>query len=319
MKKIYKDQSGASAIMFTMFFIIVISLLTIGFALLAQKDQRSTLDKTLSLQAEYAAESGVNAVRNYIEQNPSLSNRDNCSSTPLPSGFIQPLFSSNVSVTCYTWKNGTNRVVIDGLNFGSPEWIPFNPAGPVGSIRITWTGSGNLDSSTCNSNSINGIRNGDFPSLRLITSNLNSTNINYLCARQSAAATSNGNNDGGIAVANCNSVNKSCTATINAPIITGYLAIAQLQQGNVETVTIEAFNGGAAVELTGVYEIDVTAKSQDIIKRSFSTIAPGGGTSWSPGQFVVGSNSNLCKNYKVGSTANASTPSASPGPLCPTN
>ena len=41
--------------------IVIISLIVLGFAQLARRNQRQTLDSQLSTQTYYAAESGVNA------------------------------------------------------------------------------------------------------------------------------------------------------------------------------------------------------------------------------------------------------------------
>ena len=54
------DQRGFAAIVVALVLILVLSLLTIGFAELMRHEQRSALDKQLSSQAYYAAESGVN-------------------------------------------------------------------------------------------------------------------------------------------------------------------------------------------------------------------------------------------------------------------
>ena len=54
------NQKGMSSILFAMVFIIILSLIGVGFATLVRKDQRETLDKTLSFQAQYAAETAIN-------------------------------------------------------------------------------------------------------------------------------------------------------------------------------------------------------------------------------------------------------------------
>ncbi len=54
------DQSGFSAIVIALVLILVLSLTTVGFAQLMRREQRSALDKQLSRQAYYAAETGIN-------------------------------------------------------------------------------------------------------------------------------------------------------------------------------------------------------------------------------------------------------------------
>lgn len=60
MNSMKNNQSGFASIIIAMVLILVLSLMTVGFAQLMQREQRSALDKQLSSQAYYAAESGVN-------------------------------------------------------------------------------------------------------------------------------------------------------------------------------------------------------------------------------------------------------------------
>jgi Tfp pilus assembly protein PilX len=53
-------QAGMVAIMVTMILMIVISLIVVGFAQISRRNQRQALDRQLSTQAFYAAETGVN-------------------------------------------------------------------------------------------------------------------------------------------------------------------------------------------------------------------------------------------------------------------
>lgn len=55
------DDKGFASIVIALVFIIVLALLTVGFAQLARREQQNALDKQLATQANYAAESGINA------------------------------------------------------------------------------------------------------------------------------------------------------------------------------------------------------------------------------------------------------------------
>ncbi|HUY85450.1 MAG TPA: PilX N-terminal domain-containing pilus assembly protein [Candidatus Dormibacteraeota bacterium] len=59
-RRLTSDQRGFASIVIAMVMILVLSLITVGFAQLMRREQRSALDKQLSSQAYYAAESGVN-------------------------------------------------------------------------------------------------------------------------------------------------------------------------------------------------------------------------------------------------------------------
>lgn len=65
---ILRSQAGMISIMTTMVLMIVISLIVLGFAQLSRRNQRETLDRQLSTQAFYAAESGVNDARDRIQR-----------------------------------------------------------------------------------------------------------------------------------------------------------------------------------------------------------------------------------------------------------
>lgn len=60
------NQNGFAAIVIALVLILVLSLMTVGFAQLMQSEQHSALDKQLSSQAYYAAETGVNDAVNAI-------------------------------------------------------------------------------------------------------------------------------------------------------------------------------------------------------------------------------------------------------------
>lgn len=62
----YSEQ-GMIAIMTTMVLMIVISLIVLGFAQVSRRNQRESLDRQLSTQAFYAAETGVNDTRKLIQ------------------------------------------------------------------------------------------------------------------------------------------------------------------------------------------------------------------------------------------------------------
>lgn len=54
------NEQGFASIVIALLLIVVLALLTVGFAQLARREQQNALDKQLANQAYYAAESGVN-------------------------------------------------------------------------------------------------------------------------------------------------------------------------------------------------------------------------------------------------------------------
>jgi len=59
-KRTPTDERGFASLVIAIVLVLILSLMTVGFAELMRHEQRSALDKQLSSQAYYAAESGVN-------------------------------------------------------------------------------------------------------------------------------------------------------------------------------------------------------------------------------------------------------------------
>jgi hypothetical protein len=145
MKKYIKtNQSGASAIMFAMVFIVVISLISLGFATLARRDQRAALDKNISQQAQLAAESGINSVQQYINTYGSTAkSNSNCtpSTAPLDNpGYVAPNFTSDggPAITCLQW-NLSPKTLTFTLNPFDPYSFNFETSSANNTTRIQWT------------------------------------------------------------------------------------------------------------------------------------------------------------------------------------
>lgn len=61
------NQSGIVSLVITVILMVVISLVVLSFAKISRREQRSALDRQLSTQAFYAAETGINDARNALE------------------------------------------------------------------------------------------------------------------------------------------------------------------------------------------------------------------------------------------------------------
>lgn len=94
------DQKGIVSFMVTLIMMMVISLIVIGFTQVTNRNRREALDRQLSAQAFYAAESGVNqAITEIMGQAfGSVANKDTCANTGTYDAFS--LNSSGVDVTC---------------------------------------------------------------------------------------------------------------------------------------------------------------------------------------------------------------------------
>src|SRR5687767_10949862 len=134
------SQVGMVSIMTTMVLMIVISLIVLGFAQLSRRNQRETLDRQLSTQAFYAAESGVNDVRELIQNaiatgTVTVPEKDDCTGSG-PAGFYASLnpdidAPKSVKYTC---------VLVDA----SPEVLRYSDVGTTSIVVPLISAGGNF-------------------------------------------------------------------------------------------------------------------------------------------------------------------------------
>lgn len=107
------DQKGVVSFMVTLIMMMVITLIVIGFTQVTMRSRREALDKQLSSQAFYAAESGVNKAVAVIKNNPGapIAHKDNCADGPTDvyNGF--ELDGTNVEVTCIMVSSRPSSIV----------------------------------------------------------------------------------------------------------------------------------------------------------------------------------------------------------------
>ncbi|HSW37299.1 MAG TPA: pilus assembly PilX N-terminal domain-containing protein [Candidatus Saccharimonadales bacterium] len=82
-QNLLSQERGFASLVVGLILIIVISLVTVGFATLIRREQKNALDKQLSTQAFYAAESGVNdAIKAIQSGQANLGDGKKCNSLP---------------------------------------------------------------------------------------------------------------------------------------------------------------------------------------------------------------------------------------------
>jgi hypothetical protein len=142
------DEQGFAALVIAIVLVIVLSLITVGFAQLMQSNQRSALDKQLSTQAYYAAETGINDAAKAINDGMTQF-KNTCNSPASFTSTLSPTVASDLASTQV--GNGTGAqytcLLIDpdplGLDYGS---IPSIGTGSSKSVELT--GITNDDSRT---------------------------------------------------------------------------------------------------------------------------------------------------------------------------
>jgi hypothetical protein len=161
--KLSDNEQGFASIVIALVLIIVLALLTVGFAQLARREQQDALDSQLSSQAFYAAESGINDATKDIQSgaicDSSISSTcastdassTNCMTTPgSPSGGTQTLpntaltaspnvnTSDDVSYSCLLVNLQPSSVVFDDTPPASGQYLDFSTTQPLKSLTIQW-------------------------------------------------------------------------------------------------------------------------------------------------------------------------------------
>ncbi len=148
---ISQDQAGIVSLIVVMIIMAIITLVSVGFAFLMTREQRQVLDRKLSTEAFYAAESGVHDVAAQIN---SITNSiTDCANTPgKASGLniLSPASADDVSYTCVLVNKTPQEIVKDPVSTDQSFVVRLESGtGPIRQIDIGWQdsadgGTGNL-------------------------------------------------------------------------------------------------------------------------------------------------------------------------------
>ena len=147
-QKQHTNQQGIVAIVVTIILMLVITLIVLSFAKISRREQRNALDRQLSTQAFYAAESGVNDARKVIDgwlsTGDPLLNTDytsNCTDFATTAGRPIPGVlggSGAASYTCLFVDPSPQEIVYTKSD--TQHVLPIKDKGgaPITSIEIYW-------------------------------------------------------------------------------------------------------------------------------------------------------------------------------------
>jgi len=129
------DEQGFASIVIAIVLVLVLSLITVGFAQLMRNEERSALDKQLSSQAYYAAESGVNAATKAINSGYTGSKTD-CA----PDSSVPDLADNTIKYTVAgSDRNPTNASYPCLLINPAPPNLHYNPIATTLSRTVQFT------------------------------------------------------------------------------------------------------------------------------------------------------------------------------------
>ncbi len=144
--KLNDQSSGFVSILVCVTIMIILSLITIGFARLMQREARQALDRQLSTQAFYAAESGVNDAIAIAKHFPTEEKTDCLTNNPgSPYNNLNPDLdgTNNVAYTCLLVNPAPGTLVYDeiGVDRSTVTKLQAEPGQHFNRISISWQSS----------------------------------------------------------------------------------------------------------------------------------------------------------------------------------
>lgn len=346
-------ERGMVSFLVTMVMMAVITLIVVGFTQVARRNSRESLDRQLSSQAFYAAESGVNATRDTIQT--ALTNGTVLAAkTTCPNNYdgtpITPL-SAGVKYTCVLVDPSPTSLVYSGITQQSSTVIPLEAATNFASLNFSWTKKAGVATGNCANNTRY-----YYPSAAAWTCGFGILRIDLMRvvnpaapptdANQMAATTSTfymspfGNHTGGVynapvtfggavsgyygtgcnaaAGATCGAASTcNVTCTVNFPVSGApkyYARVTMLYRDSAQlTITGKVAGGAAAHFLNSQAIVDVTGQSQDELRRIQVRLGEASSNSSGLPLDALASSSTVCKRFKI----IPGDPVAIPATLCP--
>ncbi len=328
-----RGEEGMVAIIVATIVMVVMTLITLGFARLMQREQRQALDQSLSTQAFYAAESGVNDVVSYI-QDPTHApvSKPNCdvsasNGTPFTNGTISSNLSASYSCLIINPTPSTLVYSPGRITADTSTTVPIKSStgATISDVKLAWDPYPAISTPTLN-NSICSVLPVSLPALSawpVTTPGMMRVDLVPVAAgsftRDSLAngmlslylypagacgtslATLGVTSTGSIVFVNCTSGTgaRLCEATIKTgatPAPAYYLRMRSLYHNS--SVTVRIFNLATQLNLVGAQtEVDSTGKVNDVIRRIQVRVP--NNKSYPAPEFVLQSMDSVCKQLAV--------------------
>ncbi len=323
--KLHQNQHGLVSIMVTMILMIVLSLIVLGFAQISRRNQTVTLDRQLSTQAFYAAESGINDALNAIKTSGKTDAKTTCppAAAGIFSGISNVLDAAHgVSYSCLLVNPTPTSLQYD--NVGSAGTImPLITSTGTGikDISIVWQSASSNPLTNCPSslalgtfkpNNASGWQCG-YGILRFdlvdVTGNQTANSLQSKTMTTFAVPlTSGGTNQISFgantnATAGVHCTNNNCTLKISGGLGANeyYLRASMIyNQASVLTVTPHDASGSSVTLANAQALIDSTGKAQDVLRRIQVRVPYNGveSTNQLP-MDALASTDSICKRFSI--------------------
>jgi len=291
------SEQGFVAIIVAALVMIILSLITIGFTRIMQREQQQSLDRQLSRQAIYAAESGINDIYKSLQNNKDLpTQKTDCDVIGLVGGQPNPAVNGgiiddagNVAYTCALYDKEPAElnysVATDESNIVE---LKTGSGAPFSTVTISWANEqGDNDINALpqcgvSANIFPNTRPGNVPLLRLDLSNtalltrdglINSTDYLYLIPCKSVTPVTiytylSGQQGQVVEVACVNSQTLPCQIVINGLSSASYVARFKTVYASARLSITGLDNINSPVKFRQAQtSIDVTARASDVVRR----------------------------------------------------
>ncbi|MGH7157759.1 MAG: pilus assembly PilX family protein [Candidatus Saccharimonadales bacterium] len=321
-------EAGLVSIMVTLILMIVISLIVLGFAQVSRRNQRQALDRQLSTQAFYAAESGVNDARDLINQATLAGNtipaKDDCAAgSGIYAGLRPDLDTTTSDEAAYTcvMVNPTPQTLLYGdVGDEHSTIIPLSSESGINISRVNLTWQSKDDTSTptvgCPTTTSGvfsptsswtcgyGVLRLDIvPTSGVVNYSTlqNNTMTTFLVPQSSGGSSSTGYAAGGannrIGVA-C--TNASCTFSITGLSVNQYyMRISSIYKNvSLQVTAFDSANNQLALKDAQAI-IDSTGKAQDVLRRIQVHVPLTVSSENQLSDYVLQSTDSICKRFVV--------------------
>lgn len=340
------------AIVTTMVLMVVISLIVLGFATISRRNQRESLDRQLSTQAFYAAESGVNDARKIIQDalnaGQTVRDKTDCTGTGT-AGFysgLNPVIDAahNVSYSCLTVDPAPKTLRYSDIGTTSTV-VPLDSfdGTAISNLKLDWQSkatSGNPTTS-CPTSVVNiftpaaswgcgyGVLRFDLVPTAgntLNVDNLNASTMTTFAVPFSSGGTNsiayapaptNTNNRVGI---RC--TNSGCSLTITGLTQNSYhLRVSSIYKDAALQITATSATGNQLRIAGSQAVIDSTGKAQDVLRRIQVNLPYRETSENQLSDYAIEMQGSLCKRYTVmnGFLSIDGSGISSSNPLCQTS
>lgn len=338
LQSLKKNQSGIASLVIVILIMTLLTLVVLAMTKNSNREQRQALDRQLSSQAFYAAESGVSDAKDFIAEPPAGVFPDNekneCGgindaepNNQFPGKESQVGEFENTKYTCVLYDRTPETLKYSSVKTETSTIVPIEDAGgkPISSLTFNWTKEdGGTNFAGCPGNDkllprqipedpsidceagllrIELVDPGDpfYDRANLISN----TFLAYVKPSNSGGGSFNYSDaagsvakQGAVTSGMCN--DSGCSITINSIDKKKlYLSLRSLYKTNEVTITGKTSENKDVEFREAQMEVDSTGQAGDILRRVQVSIDLSGLNSWFTPSFVLEASQGVCKQLEV--------------------